>query len=204
MRLFAICAIAAACAVSQATVFTFSSGSIVIPAIGTTTPSPIVFNASSIDGPIVNVTISFQGLSHTFPDDIGAVLFNPSNTSALLFDGPGDDVALSNVTWLFSDAGASTLLSSGINPSGTYKAGQNEWNSVFTGAPVGPYGTTFSAFNGSGNGNWNLFIQDFEAGDGGTINNVDLTITTNPVPEPATMIGLGLGAVALLRKRSKK
>jgi len=205
-RLFLLSLVAVS-AVASATDYTFNSGSITIPTQGPSSPNPISFGVGALDGPISNVRVSFQGLSHTFSDDLGAVLFNPSNVGTWLFDGPGDGNILQSVTWNFDDAAASALPDNGATPSGTYKPGQNQWNDDFTpaGAPAGPYGSSFSVYSGgNATGTWKIFLADFVAGDGGNVQNVALTISTNPVPEPATMAVLGTGALALMRRRRRK
>lgn len=202
MRLsFIVGAIALVGAV-QATEYTFSVGATVIPGEGVTSPSPLLFNVSGLDGAISKVRFRFNGLSHAFSDDIGALLVDPNGTTTLLFDGPGGDQTLTDINWLFDDAGAAKLADLGTNAAGTYKPGQNEYGDDFTGASVGPYGTSFSVYNGtSGIGSWKLFVEDFVAGDSGDFDGADLLITTTPVPEPATLAALGLGAIALIRKR---
>jgi subtilisin-like proprotein convertase family protein len=202
MRFYFIVGSLAVAAASQATQYIFSSGSISIPDIGVANPSPVNFNVAGLDGLVADVNVRFNGLSHTFSDDIGAVIFDPSNVGTILFDGPGAESI--NVTWMFDDSGAAALANSTANPTGTYKPGQNQWSDVFAGAPAGPYNTNFLAYNGTtGLGNWRLFVEDFVGGDSGSIQSVDLIINTNPVPEPATMAVLGMGALALLRKRRK-
>lgn len=188
----------------QATEYTFSIGATTIPTEGVTSPSPLLFNVAGLDGNISAVRFRFNGLSHDFPDDIGALLVNPNGSTTILFDGPGGGDPLVNVDWLFDDAGSASLADSGANPSGTYKPGQNEYGDVFTGAPLGAYGTDFGVHSGtSGIGAWQLFVEDFVIGEGGEFDSADLLITTTPVPEPATLAALGLGAVALIRKRRK-
>ncbi|MEX2244343.1 MAG: PEP-CTERM sorting domain-containing protein [Fimbriimonadaceae bacterium] len=202
MKKLLILALAVVGASAQATIYVFNSGPVTIPASGPATPNPIVFAVGALDGLLNNVSISYQGLSHTFPDDIGSVLFNPADTGTWLFDGPGGGEDLLGVTWNLDDSFAAALTDVGPNPSGNYKPGQNQYSDIFTGAPAGPYGTTFSVYNGTnGTGNWRVFLEDFVGGDSGSVQNIQLTLST--VPEPATMAALGLGVVALLRRRRK-
>lgn len=204
MRVSFIIAAIALVGAAQATEYTFSIGATVIPGEGVTDPSPLIFNVSGLDGVISSVRFRFNGLTHFASDDIGALLFDPTGTGTILFDGPGGADTLDNVNWLFDDAAAATLSDAGSNPSGTYRPGQNQWQDVFTGAPVGPYSTSFSVYNGtSGIGDWRLFVEDFIPADAGEFDSADLLITTTPVPEPATLVALGVGAVALLRRRRK-
>jgi subtilisin-like proprotein convertase family protein len=205
MRIYFVAGVLAVAAASQATQYIFSSGQISIPDLGVANPSPVNFNVAGLDGLIVDVDVRFNNLTHSFTDDIGAVIFDPTDVGVILFDGPGSGDGEAGVTWSFDDAAAATLSNAGDNLTGSYKPGQNQWSDPFTGAPNGhPYNTSFAPYNGtSGLGTWRLFIEDFVGGDSGSIGSVDLIINTNPVPEPATMAVLGLGALALLRKRRK-
>lgn len=61
-------------------------------------------------------------------------------------------------------------------------------------------GNTFASFSGLAlNDNWTLEIWDSASGDVGTVDSWSFDVT--PVPEPATMAILGMGALALIRRR---
>ena len=192
---------------AHATLFTFDGGGVTINDNAVGSPSPLVFNVTGLDGPITNVGIYFSGMSHTSPDDVGAVLLSSSGLSTILFDGPGLGPPVNPVwDWKFDEFITSTRLSDNSdNPTGFYAAGQNQWNDIFTDAPAGPYGTTLKNYIGmsaaNGNGQWKLFIQDFVAGDAGAVQDIQLRINT--VPEPASIAVLGLGAIALVRRRKR-
>src|SRR5207247_5586513 len=76
-----------------------------------------------------------------------------------------------NVTVTLSDAAASALPLSGSFVTGTYRPTDYAPADTFSSpAPGGPYGTTLSAFNGTGaNGTWSLYVVDDGAGDSGSI-----------------------------------
>ncbi|MEX2242245.1 MAG: PEP-CTERM sorting domain-containing protein [Fimbriimonadaceae bacterium] len=60
----------------------------------------------------------------------------------------------------------------------------------------------FSIYNGtSPNGVWTLNVRDWAQFDTGTFGS--WSFNTTPVPEPASMVALGIGALALLRRRRK-
>lgn len=61
----------------------------------------------------------------------------------------------------------------------------------------------FSIYNGTNpNGTWTLRVSDWGQGDTGSV--TSWSFNTTPVPEPASMVALGLGAVALMRRRRAK
>lgn len=59
-----------------------------------------------------------------------------------------------------------------------------------------------SAFNGmDANGGWTLFVADLSGGDRHALNSWGMTITG--IPEPSSVVLLGIGAIFLARYRSK-
>lgn len=211
MKFFVSIGLLALALSANATLFTFDSGVVTLNDSSPASPDPVVYNVSGLDGVVTNVGLYFNGMNHTFPDDLAAVLFSSSGTSTLLFDGPGANVESPTFIWdwKFDESISSTQLSNGgTNATGFYAAGQNEFNSVFTSAPGGPYGSSLLNYNGlsaaAAAGNWNLFIEDFVSGDEGTVQNIQLRITTASVPEPGGLAVVGLGLVALIRRRKNR
>ena len=199
-RSLIVLALSAVAVAANATVYTFSHSLITIDPLGPAVTAD--FTVIGLDGPIVDVDIVLNGLSHTYPDDIGAVLANNLGNNVLLFDGPGDGTDIS-LTWRFDDSAAGMLPNTGPLVGGSFQPGQNQWSDVFTNVS-GPYGATMAGLNAGGDGTWSLFVEDFVGGDGGEITSQDLIITTNPVPEPASLVALGVGVAALMRRRRSK
>ena len=178
---------------------------ITINPVGTGTPWPSTISVSGLTGNIQSISIQLNGVSHTFPDDIGAVVVGPTGTNVLLFDGPGDGDDISSLTWLFTDSAGAPLPNSGVLSSGSFQPGQNQWGDDFSGggggAPAPPYGSTMAAYTGSnGNGTWSLFVGDFVDGDGGSISG-GWTINIQQVPEPSALALSALVLPMLLRRR---
>lgn len=171
---------------------------------GAASPFPSTINVSGLTGNIQSITIQLTGVSHTFPDDFGAVVVGPTGASVLLFDGPGDGDDITSLNWLFSDAAGAALPDAGVLSGGSFKPGQNQYGddfSAFGGGPAPPYGTTMAGFAGTnGNGTWSLFVGDFVGGDAGSISG-GWTINIQQVPEPSALALSALVLPALLRRR---
>lgn len=178
------------------------------------TPGQAFRYPSSIDvagqGAVTNITVTINGYSHTFPDDVDILLVSPTGATCLLMSDCGGDNAISSaspINLTFDDAAPSGVPD---NPptdpvaTGSYRPTRGTPTSGscamplgdfcvpsnFPGpAPAGPYGTTLSVFNGSNpNGTWKLYVIDDSPGDTGNITNGwSLTITAPP-PCPGSIL----------------
>jgi uncharacterized repeat protein (TIGR01451 family) len=174
-----------------------SSAPIIIPDHGSATPYPASTNVSGLTGIVSKVTLSLNGLTHSFPSDVNVLLVSPAGTTALLMSHSGAGHAVTNVNLTFDDAAAGALPLSGQITSGSYRPSAYNGAVTFTGtAPRPPYGTTLGALSGaSPNGVWSLYVLDDAVGDSGSIaSGWTLTITTiqtaNPLADLAvTMTG---------------
>ena len=159
------------------------------------------------------VSVNFT-TRHTWVGDLIAEFSNGS-TSVHLFSrvgsttatGVGDSSALSG-NYRFFDSGSSLAtaaagVGSGVNiPTGDYARSTH----ALVGAANSSLGVvqynanTYSTFNGATlAGNWTLKIWDQASGDTGAVGDWAFNVTATP--EPGTMAALGLGAVALIRRR---
>ncbi|MFL6245050.1 MAG: kelch repeat-containing protein, partial [Thermoanaerobaculia bacterium] len=151
----------------------------------TATPYPSTINVAGVSGTISKVTVSLTGYSHDFAQDVDMLLVAPNGTAIVLMSDAGGTSAVSGVDLKFDDS--ANALPAIPFPSGTYRPTNINDGDGGDGyappAPVGPYGSTLSAFNGaSPNGTWSLYIvDDFPSSDGGAIaGGWSLTITTVP------------------------
>lgn len=203
MKRFSLLVLALGAAVAaNATVFSFAGSGAQIPTLGAA--PTISFNVAGLDGPIIDVDLKVNGVSHTFPDDLGALLVNNVGTWVVLFNGPGGGTDIERLNWHFDDSAAAPLPLVDPLVSGTFQGGVQYLNDTFTVPGINIGGTPNTVLNNLSNGGagtWNLYVQDFISGDGGSIESTELILTT--VPEPGTMIALGAGALALLRRRKK-
>jgi subtilisin-like proprotein convertase family protein len=180
--------VAAACALSALALgafFTvpagaavFNGGPITIPTQGNGNPYPSQISVGGLTGTVTNVTVTLNGVSHTWPGDMRILLVGPNGQTVTLLSAVGGGTDVNNATLVFSQAAAGLVPSPIV--SGTYRPTQN---APFNGpppAPPGPYGASLAIFNGTvPNGVWSLYVFDTTPPDGGQIASWSIDITTN-------------------------
>jgi subtilisin-like proprotein convertase family protein len=196
---------------AEAGSFNFSNNApITINDFGPATPYPLTVTVSGFNAGITDLNVVLNGLSHTFPEDIGILLVGPGGQKVVLMNDTGGINPIVNIRLTIDDQASSTIPDpiSGSLLSGTYKPTNLSPGDTF--APpslaAGPYSTSLSVFNGTSlNGTWSLFIRDFSAGDGGQLSLGFGLQGTAPEPAPLLLLGLGLMVVAacLGRRRSR-
>jgi Bacterial Ig domain len=174
-----------------AVVATFGNATtIVIPGTGTIGKAnlyPSTINVSGLSGEVLGVTATLNGFSHAFADDVDILLVGPGGQSVLLMSDAGGSIDVSDLTLTFED-GATALPDFGPLVSGTFAPTNfGEGDTFPAPAPLAPYGTALSDFNGTNpNGTWSLFVADDVAGDVGSIaSGFTLTIIATDVPTSA-------------------
>ncbi len=151
---------------------------ITIPALGDASPFPATLNVAGVIGTILDVNVSLNGLSHTFPDDLDILLVGPQGQKLLLMSDVGGNPDLVSVNLTFDDAAAASLPDSTQIVSGSYKPTNIGGSDTFTGV-AGPFDSLLSVFNGTDpNGDWRLYVVDDFSLDSGTLAGWSLTITT--------------------------
>lgn len=181
---------------------TFSNtGNIVIPGAGTgastgapANPYPSAINVTGLPASGVSVaSVSLNGFSHTFPDDVDVVLVSPTGQAVILMSDCGGSTAVTGRNYILSD-GAASLLSDGTNnPSGTYRptnygfTPSDAFPAPGPGTLTQPIGPTLATFTGNMNGTWGLFVVDDLGGDAGSMSGGwSITFTTPPPAVPVT------------------
>jgi len=142
------------------------------------TPWPSVINVSNLNGRVVsNLTVTLNGLSHTFPSDISILLVGPAGQAAVLMStvGGDQDFPVTDLTISLNDLDPDplpildALFSGGFHPT----ARQSPLPFAFPSpAPVGNSNAParLSVFNNTDpNGPWSLFVVDDVPGDDGSI-----------------------------------
>lgn len=146
-------------------------------------------------------SVSFTNLHHSWVGDLTMTLTDPNNNSVSIMNRAG--VGPNSTFGLSFDL-------SGANSYSFVPGTADLWANTSNPLPSGAY-SPFDNNNGTevmtnysgvgGSGTWSLFVTDSAGGDTGGFDVVTLTFT--PVPEPASLAILGLGALALLRRRKK-
>jgi subtilisin-like proprotein convertase family protein len=163
---------------ASAAALTQSSGALVIPAIGTANPYPATINVSGLTGTVQHVAVRLDQLTHTFPADLDVLLVGPDGHAAMVMSDIGVSNDVNNITLTFQD-GAPTPTSQ--LTTATFAPADNAppEAALPAPAPVGPYGSALSVFNGTNpNGAWRLFINDDANPDGGSLGGFSIIITT--------------------------
>lgn len=170
-----------------------------IPSVGLASSYPSTITVTNLAGGVItNVTVTLNGLSHSFPDDLDVLLVAPGGQKVMLMSDAGGGQNITNVVLAF-DARAVDFLPGVLQiTGGTYLPSDYEAGETMTNpAPAGPYGSELSALFGTNpQGTWSLFVMDDEAGDLGSISGGwSLSIawtnlsccTLPPVPSIASM-----------------
>ena len=150
-----------------------SSSVINIPSAGQSTPYPSSLVVSGLPGSVTHLRVRLNGLAHSWPGDIGALLVSPDGQRVMLMNGAWDNpVTATPVSLTFAD-GAPQPPMTGAPVTGTYRP-TNYRGATLPGVP-GPYRTALAALNGTDpNGTWSLYVFDFVSGFSGTISGYSL------------------------------
>jgi subtilisin-like proprotein convertase family protein len=169
--------VATGCPLTPGGTFTFSNPApITIPDSGTATPYPSTINVSGLTGVVTKVTVTLNGFTHTWPDDVDVLLVGPGGQQCILMSDAGGSAAVSGVNLTFDDMAVVSLPDSTLITSGTYRPTNHPPNPDNFPAPgpgsvTQPLNPPLSVFNGTNpNGTWSLFVVDDFSGDAGNIN----------------------------------
>jgi subtilisin-like proprotein convertase family protein len=154
-------------------------------------PSAIVVPATA--GTITKVTVTIYGLTHARQSNLDILLVGPLGQTVLLMSDVGGGASVENANLTFDDAAAVSLTTDPVPiTTGTYKP-SNAVNpdSFTTPAPLGPYGSTLSVFNGTiPTGTWSLYVMDDQEKNTGSISGgwrLSLQTTAPPVAAPSAL-----------------
>ena len=171
---------------------TFTGGAITITDNSVASPSPSNVAVSGLSGRVQNLTAQMNGFAHTYLDDVGIILNGPEALKIrLMCGGPYSSATFRSVsgrTYTFSDQAAIAFPFDGPAPTGSYKPWdwygpydptENPNGRTFTGVPAAESAFTMGEFLGvPANGTWKLYVQDFGAGDSGSMTSWALNFTS--------------------------
>jgi subtilisin-like proprotein convertase family protein len=182
---------------------TSRTASVIINQVGAASPYPSTRPVSGLSGPVTDVNVTLTGLTHSFPDDIDALLVGPQGQKALLMSDVGTDLDVNEINLTLDDASPVALPNVEQLVTGIYRPTEfDNANDTFPSpAPAGPYANPpqLSVFNGTNpNGFWSLYLDDDNGSDYGAIAEWSLSITTDAAKHvlSAVKTGNGSGSIA--------
>ncbi len=165
-----------------APVVEYQAAGTLIPQVGAAATYPLTISVSSLTGTITGVGVRLNGLTHTYLDDLDILLVSPNGDKCMIMsDAGGFGPGVSGARFGFTHNAPGPMPDNTIPPSpGTFLPTDFEVGETMPApAPVGPYGTALSVFNGQNpNGTWSLYINDDLSGDSGLLSNWELLIYT--------------------------
>ncbi|WP_313913187.1 hypothetical protein [Tahibacter sp.] len=143
---------------------------------------PSTISVSNAAASITDLSISTNGLTHAFPDDVDLLLVGPGGQKMIIQSDAGGSTVALGMSYVLSDAGAGGLPDSAEIVAGTYRPTSHGGavDTFAAPAPAGPYSepapigsaTFASVFNGTNpNGTWSLYVMDDANVDGGQVRN---------------------------------
>lgn len=178
------------------------------PTLGSLYPSSISINGLDFQT-ISHLSITLDGLSHTFPSDLDIILAGPRGQLSMLMSEVGGNSRLpvSDLTLTLDDLAANSLPFDSILTSGTFKPTRQFPTLSFEFPSPAPAGSSsapasLSGFNGTDpNGTWSLFVVDESSPDSGTISRGwSMEVTTIPEPGNFEFAALAVGCLVAIRK----
>jgi len=141
---------------------------------------------------ITSIELVLTGLSHTQPEDLDIYLISPFGETVEIMTDKGDGFALVNANFVFNDTVVPIDVGVPLPADGlALTAGTYDTEDATGGLPkyIG---------NSGGTDAWELIIIDDSLSDQGNL--VSYTLRGTFVPEPASLLLLGVGGLAALRR----
>ena len=180
LALLAVLAVAPAPASASTTTFSNPAG-IAIPSVGTGSTYPSQVVVQNMTGPVTDVEVALNGVSHTRPRDLDVLLTAPNSRGSILMSDACGDGDVTGRSWTFWSNGAPPEMGDSC-PSGYYRNTNIGLGDLWPGVPDSFLGPLSRYHHKVQNGAWNLYVYDDEAGDSGTIaGGWSLKLTTTPV-----------------------
>jgi subtilisin-like proprotein convertase family protein len=167
---------------SAATTSFRNSAEIAVPDAGTASQYPSTVGVSNLRGPVTDVQVTLNGVSHTRPRDLDVLLVAPDGTRVVLMSDVCGDGDLSNRTFTFHSNGGLPDMGDAECPNPNYADSNRGIPDNWPGVILGSGDELRHWHKKVMPGTWKLYVVDDEAGDSGKIaNGWSLTLTTGPV-----------------------
>ncbi len=142
-------------------------------------PYPSNVNVAGTSGPFDRVVVRLNGLTHTFPGDVDALLVGPGGQKFVVMSDAGGGGDVSGINLALEDAGAAILnttqLASGTARPTNYDTATDAFPAP---APAAPYANPATAGSDTlvgtfgattANGTWSLYVRDDAGSDSGSM-----------------------------------
>jgi hypothetical protein len=158
---------------NQNPVFFTNAASITLSDNTIANPYPSILEVFCVPGPLKHISVTLDGLSHRFPDDVDVLLVGPGGQSVKLISDCGGNAgnSLTNVVLTFTDTATSPLPDATRIASGIYAPTDYAPTETFpVPAPATAPSASFAPFIGTNpNGIWSLYARDDQSGDAGQL-----------------------------------
>ena len=166
----AVAAIVIAPAAASADGYAFSNSTqINIPSSGRASPYPSTIHVDGVRGPVIDVEVALNGVTHGRPQDLDVLLVPPDRHGAVLMSDACGTGAVANYTWVFKAPGPFPSMGDSC-PDFYYSAtnldGQPDaWGVAAVNTVYSPTNWLRKAMNGD----WQLYVVDDQSGYSGKI-----------------------------------
>jgi subtilisin-like proprotein convertase family protein len=167
---------------ASAATATFSNpAEITIPSQGTASTYPSQVVVQNMTGPVTDVEVALNGVSHTRPRDLDVLLTAPDSRGVILMSDACGDGDVAGRSWTFWSNGAPPEMGDSC-PNGYYRNTNIGVSDLWPGVEDSFWGPLNRYHHKVQDGAWNLYVYDDEAGDAGKIaGGWSLKLTTTPI-----------------------
>ena len=182
-----------------------STTTVLIPGVGTSGPgnpypSTLVVSGVPLGAIVRSVTIN--GITHTWPNDIDIALVSPTNVPVIIMSDVAGISSITNRSYTFDDAATSQMPDATTASGTTWRPSNLEFPDAFVAPGPGTLNQPnplLSSFTGDMNGTWRLFGVDDVGGDVGRISGFSITFSVLPTATwtgaPGTIFSNAAGTI---------
>ena len=159
-----------------------NSQEITIPEEGPASAYPSTIPVRTLRGPVTDIKVTLNNVTHTRPRDLDVLLVAPDNSAVVLMSDVCGDGDVSSRTWTFHSNGGLPDMGNAECPNPDYADSNWEEGDTWPGVAPGLIGELSQWHRKIMHGSWKLYVHDDEDGGSGKIaNGWAISITTAPV-----------------------